>query len=79
MTPKTDSIEDQIVAALRHVEGEDGLYFNNLVVVHEEEERPVVAGDDAEVRNALQKLLQSGTITANGDGEATVYRLAHAG
>lgn len=77
MTPKTPSIEEQIIAALAHVEGEEGLYFNNLVVVHEEEERPVVSGDDVEVRAALSRLLKSGSIVSSGSGETTIYRLAN--
>ncbi len=76
MTTNKDSIEEQILAALGHVEGEDGLYFNNLVVVHEEEERPVVNGDDSEVRSALQKLIIGGIIKSDGDGDLTIYRLA---
>ena len=31
-------IKREILAALSHPEAEDGLYFNNLIIVHEEEE-----------------------------------------
>ena len=76
MATKNQSIEDQILAALGHVEGEEGLYFNNLVVVHEEEDRPVVLGEDTEVRSALKNLLKAGTITSVGEGDTTIYRLS---
>jgi hypothetical protein len=46
ITMNAHSIREQIVAALSHPEAEDGLYFNNLIVVHEEEERPIVEGDE---------------------------------
>jgi hypothetical protein len=73
-----DAIKRQIVAALRHPEAEDGLYFNNLIVVHEEEERPPVAGDDAHVRKALVELIENGDVISSGDGDHTIFRLAEA-
>jgi len=69
-------IQEQILAALRHPEAEDGLYFNNLIVVHEEEERPIVVGEEADIASALNELLKAGTITSSGEGVSTIFKLA---
>ncbi len=68
-------IKSQVVAALSHPEAEDGLYFNNLIVVHEEEERPIVQGEEVAVRGALDQLLREGVIEALGAGDSQIFRL----
>ncbi len=70
-----DTIKKQIVDALSHPEAEDGLYFNNLIVVHEEEERPIVAGDEREIRAALDQLKRDGRIEVLGEGETAIFQL----
>ena len=70
------NIKKQIVAALSHPEAEDGLYFNNLIVVHEEEERPLVQGEEADVRAALKELIGEGTVRSSGAGEQEIFSLA---
>lgn len=70
-----ETIKKQIVDALSHPEAEDGLYFNNLIVVHEEEERPIVAGDEREIRAALDQLKRDGRIEVVGDGETAIFQL----
>jgi len=71
-----ESIKAQIVAALSHPEAEDGLYFNNLIVVHEEEERPIVEGSEADILGVLDTLIQSGAVSVEGEGEQRIYHLA---
>jgi hypothetical protein len=68
-------IKKQILAALSHPEAEDGLYFNNLIIVHEEEERPIVQGEESAVRAALQELLKDGVIRSAGEGEQEIFSL----
>jgi hypothetical protein len=68
-------IRDQIVAALSHPEAEDGLYFNNLVVVHEEEERPIVEGEETAVLQALEDMRTEGLICVSGEGSQRIYAL----
>lgn len=75
MEQNIETIKKQIVEALRHPEAEDGLYFNNLIVVHEDEERPIVAGHDADVLRALEELINQGTIVMDGNGGSTIYKL----
>jgi hypothetical protein len=70
-----ETIKKQIVDALSHPEAEDGLYFNNLIVVHEEEERPIVAGDEREIRAALDQLKRDGKIEVVGEGETAIFQL----
>ncbi len=70
-----ETIKKQIVDALSHPEAEDGLYFNNLIVVHEEEERPIVAGDEREIRAALDQLKRDGRIEVVGEGETAIFQL----
>jgi hypothetical protein len=69
-------IKKQIEAALSHPEAEDGLYFNNLIVVHEEEERPIVVGDEAEVKAALDEMVKEGTVVVTNSPTEQIYRLA---
>ncbi len=71
-----DRIKREILAALRHPEAEDGLYFNNLTELYEEEERPPVIGEDVEILDALKALIDEGLVTTT-DGEAgTIFLLS---
>ena len=71
----SNSIRKQIIAALSHPEAEDGLYFNNLIVVHEEEERPIVEGNEAEIMAVLNKMVQEGLVSASGIGSQQIFTL----
>ena len=68
-------IKKEILAALSHPEAEDGLYFNNLIVVHEEEERPIVRGEESEILLVLRELVSSGEVDTSGSGHETIYKL----
>jgi hypothetical protein len=68
-------IRKQIVAALSHSEAEDGLYFNNLVVVHEEEERPIVEGEEAVIRAVLKEMIAEGVVRSSGEGAQEIFSL----
>jgi hypothetical protein len=70
-----ESIKAQIEAALSHPEAEDGLYFNNLIVVHEEEERPIVEGDEGSILRVLEELIEKGLVTVEGEGDQRIYHL----
>jgi hypothetical protein len=69
------SIKEQIVAALSHPEAEDGLYFNNLIVVHEEEERPIVEGDETLILQVLDDMVIDGMVSVSGEGSQRIYML----
>jgi hypothetical protein len=68
-------IRAQIEAALSHPEAEDGLYFNNLIVVHEEEERPIVEGSEGDVLRVLELLIHQGRVSVEGEGDQRIYHL----
>jgi hypothetical protein len=70
-----NSIREQILAALSHPEAEDGLYFNNLIVVHEEEERPIVEGDEGVILQTLDDMVLEGTLSVTGEGAQRIYML----
>ena len=70
-----NSIREQIIAALSHPEAEDGLYFNNLIVVHEEEERPIVEGEEDAILKVLEELMAEGVISLSGAGAQRVFQL----
>ncbi len=72
-------IKKEILAALEHPEAEDGLYFNNLTGLYEEEERPPVVGDEIDILDALKELLEEDRIKTM-DGEAgTIFILNRKG
>jgi hypothetical protein len=71
----SNSIRQQILAALSHPEAEDGLYFNNLIVVHEEEERPIVEGDEAAIMSVLDELVREGLVRSSGAGTQAIFQL----
>ena len=75
MKRHVEAIKEQILAALSHPEAEDGLYFNNLIVVHEEEERPIVIGEEPDIVMALSELVKTGEITTTGDGSSQIFKL----
>ena len=73
MTTKRQQIKEQLVAALSHPEAEDGLYFENLYILHEEEERPAVSGSQVEILDALKELIDEGKVVADDSGEHPVF------
>jgi hypothetical protein len=75
MTDTLRQIKKQIIEALQHPEAEDGLYLNNLLIVHEEEERPIVVGEEQDVIKALREMVASGEISVAGEGETAVYTI----
>ncbi len=75
ITMKAHSIKEQIVAALSHPEAEDGLYFNNLIIVHEEEERPIVEGEETIILQVLDDMVGDGLVCVSGEGAQRIYSL----
>jgi len=69
-------IKDQIIAALRHPEAEEGLYFRNLMHLHEEDERPAVEGEEKEVLVALNELVKEGKVLLDQTQEDLIFQLA---
>lgn len=73
MSSDLSEVKAQILKALRHEEAEEGLYFDNLIAVHEEEERPVVAGSQEDILDALKELIAEGLVVMDDSGELPVF------
>ncbi len=71
-----EQVKQDILQALSHPEAEDGLYLNNLQVVHEEEERRVVRGTQLEILEALKMLIEEGRVKTDESGEDVIFSLA---
>ncbi len=69
-------IKKQIITALSHPEAENGLYLNNLIAVHEDEERIQVEGSEIEVLDALKELISEGSVETDESGEQIVFYLS---
>lgn len=72
-------IKKEILAALEHPEAEDGLYFNNLTGLYEEEERPPVVGDEIDILDALKELLEEDRIKTMDGETGTIFILNRKG
>lgn len=57
------AMREQILAALRHPEAEEGLYFRNFFHLHEEDERPAVIGEQSEILKVLKDLVAEGIVS----------------
>jgi hypothetical protein len=68
-------LKKMIIESLSHPEAEDGLYFNNMIVVHEEEERPAVEGKEEDILNVLQDMINDGEISTDETGESVIFKL----
>lgn len=75
MATDKEEIKHDILTALAHPEAEEGLYLNNLLVVHEEEERRPVRGTQLEVLDALKELIESGKVATDESGEDVIFSL----
>lgn len=69
------NIKAQILEALAHPEAEDGLYLDNLRILHEAEERPAVEGTQIEVLEVLKELISEGLVKADEGHEKVVFSL----
>ncbi|MCB0331797.1 MAG: hypothetical protein KDD70_19145 [Bdellovibrionales bacterium] len=68
--------KSDILSALSHAEASDGLYLENLQVVHEEEERNPVRGTQLEILDALKELIAEGKVKTDESGEKVIFSLA---
>jgi len=77
---KTDALlalKKQIIAALSHPEADEGLYFRNLFMLHEVDERPPVLGTQEDIATALEELVREGRVKMRIEGPETIYELVH--
>lgn len=77
MKEKKDLIKQQILEALRHPEAEEGLYFRNFTILHEEDERPIVEGNQLEILEALKELIEAEKVRVDESGKDVVFFASH--
>ncbi len=70
---KKNLIKRQIIAALTHPEAEEGLYFRNFTLLHEEDERDPVEGDQLEILEALRELIEEDRVRVDESGKEVVF------
>ncbi|MCB0321810.1 MAG: hypothetical protein KDD60_12860 [Bdellovibrionales bacterium] len=73
-TNKEHTKED-ILKALSHPEASDGLYLENLQVVHEEEDRIPVRGTQFEILEALKEMIDDGLVETDESSEKVIFFL----
>lgn len=66
-------IKDQIMQALSHPEADEGLYFRNLYMLHEADERPAVEAEPEKILRALEELITEGHVHQDTSGEEPVF------
>lgn len=76
MNTEKSRIKQEILEALGHIEGEEGLYLNNLMVVHEEEDRNPVTGSQDEVLDSLQELISAGEVETVEGERGVIFTLS---
>ena len=74
--PPVSKVRDSIVEALSHNEAEDGLYFRNFFLLHEEDQRPGVKASKKDLLVALNELLEDGVVKVDYDELEITFRLA---
>ena len=76
-TDTLGQVKSQILQALRHPEAEEGLYFRNFYHLHEEDERPAVQAEEADILDALKELVGAGQVKLDESGPEAVFSLAN--
>ena len=67
--------KNSIIDALSHSEAEDGLYFRNFALLHEEDQRPSVKASSQELVAALNSLIVEGKVKIAYDDLDVTFRL----
>jgi len=74
-TASLSEIKSQVLEALAHPEADEGLYFSNLYILHEEDERPRVSGSPIDIGKAIDELASEGKVTIDDSGAEAVVML----
>lgn len=74
-----ERVKSQILAALKHPEAQDGLFFRNFQALHEEDERPAVEGPQVDVLDALKELIDEGKVRVDDTHKELIFYLTEQG
>ncbi|MCB0328624.1 MAG: hypothetical protein KDD70_03140 [Bdellovibrionales bacterium] len=75
MSKSIETIKSELIEALSHREAEDGLFFCNFTLLHEEDERPYVNGSPKAVAAALNELVREGIVYLWEESDRIVFKL----
>ena len=70
-----ERVKSEIITALRHPEAEEGLYFRNFTLLHEEDERDPVQAGEVEILDALKELIEEGRVVITEGGDEAIFML----
>ena len=73
-----DTVKSQIIAALRHPEADEGLFYRNFTLLHEEDERPPVVAEDIDILDALRELIKEGRVEVLDGEQEPIFLLVPA-
>lgn len=73
---ETGQTKQDILQALAHPEACEGLYFRNFAHLHEEDERPVVRGNQEQILEALRELIDEGKVRVSEEAEELIFFLS---
>ncbi|MEZ4754834.1 MAG: hypothetical protein R3A13_11105 [Bdellovibrionota bacterium] len=68
-------VKTQIIEALRHPEADEGLFYRNFTLLHEEDERPPVVAEDIDILDALRELIREGRVEVLDGSEEPIFLL----
>ncbi len=68
-------VKTQIIEALGHPEAGDGLFFRNFQMLHEEDERSAVEGEQVVVLDALRQLIDEGRVRVEEGHKELIFHL----
>jgi len=71
----SSKVMDSIINALSHGEAEDGLYFRNFFLLHEEDQRPGVKAATKDIVAAMNQLLEEGKVRIDYDDLEVTFKL----
>lgn len=74
-SPDSSQVKESIIKALSHSEAEDGLYFRNFFLLHEEDQRPSVKASPKDILEAMNQLLLEGRVRIDYDDLDVTFRL----
>lgn len=75
MASDLENLKEQIITALNHAEAEDGLFFQNFIIVHESEDRQPVTTNDAGLIYALEDLVKDEKVTMAAMDGKVIFQL----
>lgn len=75
MKDKLKDIKCKIIEILGHPEADEGLYFRNFFLLHEEDERPALQAEESEIMDALNELVSEGRVRLEETGGEVIFQL----